>query len=269
MIGWGTYAFFWQWRAAEREQGTAALPLTDQIVRTAEAGIHLFQICDYPPLESMTDGELDAVAATAHDRGVRLELGTRGVDAPHLERWLALCERLDARLLRSMVHRDDDRPDAREVERRLRSSIPRFADAGVQLALETYEAIPARELAGVVSAIDHEALGICLDPGNGVSILEHPRDVIDACAERTIAIHIKDFTFTRNPGWVGFTLAGAALGTGLLPLDDLLTATRAAERDLGLVVEHWLPWQHDAATTIAREIDWTASTTAELRRRGL
>lgn len=269
MIGWGTYAFFWQWRAAERESGIEPMPLTEQIERTAEAGIQLFQICDYPPLDEMTDSELDAVAATARDRGITLELGTRGVDAPHLERWLVLCERLGARLLRSMVHRDDDRPDAFDVERRLRSSVSRFADAGVRLALETYEAMPARELAGIVNAIDHDALGICLDPGNGVSILEHPRDVIDACAERTIAIHVKDFTFTRNPGWVGFTFAGAELGRGLLPLDHLLTATRAAERNLGLVVEHWLPWQTDAATTINREIDWTASTTAELTRRGL
>jgi 3-oxoisoapionate decarboxylase len=54
-IGLGTYAFFWQWH------DTAENPLTlpAMIDRTADLGVSLFQICDYPLLESYQPDDLD------------------------------------------------------------------------------------------------------------------------------------------------------------------------------------------------------------------
>jgi len=85
-IGVGTYAFFWQW------QTTAARPLSlvEMIDRTADWDVELFQICDYPLIE---DHDVDALAALrrqASDRGVALELGTRGVRPEHLSNYLRM-----------------------------------------------------------------------------------------------------------------------------------------------------------------------------------
>ena len=49
----------------------------------------VFQICDYAPLETMTDAELEAVRATA-EPGMSLELGTRGIRPEHLPSYLRI-----------------------------------------------------------------------------------------------------------------------------------------------------------------------------------
>lgn len=59
----------------------------------------------------------------------------------------------------------------------------RAEDLSIQLelgtrGLETYEQVKTSTLLEVVDAIDSQALGICLDPGNCVAVLEHPCDVI-------------------------------------------------------------------------------------------
>ena len=105
-IGLGTYAFFWQWHQ------TAEIPLSlsDMVDRTAGLGVGLFQICDYPLLASLDSGDLDRLRARAVKRGVRLELGTRGVRPAHLRRYLEMARRLDATLVRSMINTADHRP---------------------------------------------------------------------------------------------------------------------------------------------------------------
>lgn len=239
MIGLGSYAFFWR----HRDGAT----LDDALRETAELGVGLFQICDHPAIE---DADLGSVRALADDLGIALELGTRGTDPAHLRRYLRIADALGVTLLRSMVNSPSAAADLDEIAPEL---------GGVTLALETYEQIPTADLVALVDG--RPGVGICLDPANTVSILEHPADVIRRAAEHTVNVHVKDFAFSRAEGWVGFTLAGTTLGDGLLPLDDLLAATGGSNR----IVEHWLPWQGDAATTSALERDWTRRSIEVLR----
>ena len=51
MIGLGTYAFFWQ--------HADGLTLRGALEATRELEVDLFQICDFAPLEHMTDDELE------------------------------------------------------------------------------------------------------------------------------------------------------------------------------------------------------------------
>ena len=160
---------------------------------------------------------------------------------------------------------EDDRPDRPEAARRLREVLPSFAAAGVTIALETYEQVRSTELLPLVEEVDHPNLGICLDPGNTIAALERPTDVVTRCAHRTVNLHVKDFGFARSPGWVGFELSGRPLGTGLLDLDHLLGTVRPDERGISQIIEHWLPWQEDAASTCATEAAWTQRSIDVLR----
>jgi hypothetical protein len=45
-----------------------------------------------------------------------------------------------------------------------------------------------------------------------VAELELPHEVVDRTAPYVKTVHIKGFAFTRQAGWVGFTLAGCPLG---------------------------------------------------------
>jgi len=187
------------------------------------------------------------------------------VTTEHLATFLELADVLGADVVRSMVFGPDSRPTLPEAERLLREIMPRFEDAGVTLALETYEQLSSVELVALVEAVGSDRLGICLDPANTVAALEHPRDVVERCAALTRNIHIKDFRFTRRGGWVGFTLEGAPLGEGLLDLEHLLATVRPADRGISTIVEHWLPWTDDYDTTARLENDWTAATLTALR----
>ena len=254
MIGLGTYAFFWQ----HSMRAPQPLGLTEMLERTGTLGVGLFQICDYAPLESMTAAELARVAAVAHDLGIELELGTRGISAAHLDRYLGLAETLGARLVRTMFYTATDRPTLAEAEAALRSVVGSYDTAGVTIALETYEQVATRDLVSVVEAIGHSRVGICLDPANSVAALELPREVIDLAAPYVANIHVKDFAFTRRDSWVGFTLAGAPLGSGLLDYEYLLETVRPHERAINQIVEHWLPFGDNIAQTIELENAWTA-----------
>lgn len=262
MIGLGSYAFFWhRW-----DGNPDRIDLAEQLRRTRALGVDLFQICDDPSLDAMSDQEVADLRALADDLGIALELGTKGVEPAHLRRYLDLAERLDASLVRSMLFAPESRPTLAQAEDWLRDVLPAYADAGVRLALETYEQVSTADLVALIESVGHPSLGVCLDPANTVAALEHPDDVVVRTAPYVMSIHVKDFRFTRRGGWVGFTLEGAPLGTGLLDHDRLERVVRPDERDITRIVEHWLPLGDSLEATLALEDDWTTHALATLRR---
>lgn len=258
-IGLGSYAFFWQ----HSELVPEPLTLADELRATAELGVRRYQICDDPRLPE-ADRDLADLRAVANDLGVVLELGTRGTNEAHLSRFLGAAKALGATIVRSMATSGDDRPSMSESERRLRAVAPQFEDAGVDLALETYEQISSSDLVSLIEAVASDRIGICLDPANTVAALEHPRDVIRRCAPYTKNVHLKDFAFSRRDGWVGFELTGCRFGDGLLEIADLEQAVDLTK--VSAIVEHWLPWPGEAADAIEKERDWTNATLDHFRK---
>jgi sugar phosphate isomerase/epimerase len=213
----------------------------------------------------MTAAEIAEAAAAARDLDIVIELGTKGIDPGHLETFLRLADAFDARLVRSMLFAPESRPSLDEAERMLRTALPAYEAAGVTLALETYEQVATDDLVGLVKRIGSDHLGLCLDPANVVARLELPRAAVEHCAALTRNIHVKDFAFARQNGWVGFTFSGAPMGAGLHDYPHLLEAVKPRERGINEIVEHWLPWQGDPDTTVRTEREWTRITLEYLR----
>ncbi len=113
-----------------------------------------------------------------------------------------------------MLRTTSHQPSVDEAVALLGRVLPRYTDQGVTLGLETYEQVSTADLLAVVRAVDRPGLGVCLDPGNCVARLETPEYVIGQVAPYVVNMHVKDFTFTRQEGWVGFSLTGCPLGTG-------------------------------------------------------
>lgn len=263
VIGLSTYSFFWQWH----ETATDPIGLHDMVDRTADLGVGLLQICDYPRIESFEAAELAKLRAHGERRGVAFELGTRGLGTGHLARYLELAAALDVTLVRSMFNTASHRPGRDEAVGLLRESVPAYESAGVTIALETYEQVPTPTVLDAVRAVGSPSLGICLDPANSVAALEHPITTIDTTAPYVANIHVKDFSFTRKDGWVGFTLAGCPMGEGLLDYDHMIATVRPAERGINQIIEHWVTWQGDSASTRALEDQWTLHNLSYLRSR--
>lgn len=232
------------------------MTLTQIFDDAAHLGLTLVQVCDWAPLASMTGRELDEVRTAAEHRGLTLEAGTKGVAPDHLRAHLRIAQQLGSSLLRSMLHSPEYQPNRAQAEADLREVLGEFEAAGVVLALETYEQVPTATVVEIVDAIDSPWLGICLDPGNVIAALEHPDDVIDMTASRVANVHVKDFAFTRNADMVGFRLAGAPMGQGLLDYAHLRRAVDPDRRGINLVIEQWVPWQGDSESTIMCEARW-------------
>lgn len=277
-IGIGTYSLFWEMP----DRNPEPLSIAGMIDRASQLGCEVFQICDDPRIEDLDADGLRGLRERAELLGLTLELGTRSIGRDHLSRYLDIAATLGVRTVRSMIQTTeiDAGPQAAVAE--LRATLPRLEHTGITLALETYEQVSTRTLLGIVRMLDSEQVGICLDPANCVSALEHPKDVVESCADLTVSLHVKDFAFARQEGWVGFTYSGAPLGEGLLDLDHELDAvygetlgthasSTTAEGPSGgrrcpsAIVEHWLPWQGDLRTTIATERAWTDRTLDALR----
>ncbi|NQX12132.1 sugar phosphate isomerase/epimerase [Microbacteriaceae bacterium VKM Ac-2855] len=268
-IGLSSYAFFW--RSSDRVP--EPMGVEDMVRETAALGVDLLQLCDVPELEEFAPERLASLRGLAASEGVALELGTRGTDPAHLRRWIELAHALDAVLLRSMWTSGEDRPDSAETLRRLRVIAPELEEAGITLALETYEQVTTGELVDVIATLDHPRIRICLDPANTVANLELPADVTALCAPYVANWHVKDFDFSRNPGWVGFVYTGTALGDGRLDYDGIREFLDPAARGITQIIEFWLPWQdsvpasEQALVTTRLEAEWTTTTLEHLRRR--
>lgn len=261
MIGLGTYAFFWQ----HSDRVDDPLSLRGAFEATRALDVDLFQICDYAPLDAMSDSGVADAAAVARDLGLQIQLGTKGIEPDHLDRYLRLADFLDARLVRSMLYGPDSRPTLAEASVWLRKALPAYESAGVTLALETYEQVPTADLVALVESFGSPQLGVCLDPANVVARLELPRACVELTTDVVANVHVKDFAFDRQAGWVGFTYSGARMGEGLHDYPHLLETVRPRERGIDEIVEHWLPWQGDPETTVRTEREWTRATVDYLR----
>ena len=260
-IGLSSYAFFWQLSESVSEP----LSLHEALERTADLGVDLFQICDYAPLEAMSEAELKDIRATADSLGIALELGTKGIRPEHLRKFLRIAGILGAPLVRTMFNVPGHTPATEEAVAIFKDVLPEFEAAGVKIAVETYEQVPTSRILDVIRRVDSPYLGICSDPANTVAALEMPREVIDAVAPYVLNMHIKDFAFSRRDGWVGFTYAGAPLGEGLLDYDYMVSKFQPHQRNINQIVEHWLPWQDSEAETIRLENQWTQQSIEFLR----
>jgi sugar phosphate isomerase/epimerase len=253
MIGISTYAFTW------RSHPSQAEPMTvhDMLDSTAMLGARVFQWCDHPDLEEGNLRQLDSVRRHANALDLVLETGTRGVDPGHLMAHLRRAERTGSPLVRSMLSDHHSRPTLNEAIEALRTVMPRFESAGITLALETYEQFTSADLVTVIEAVGSRSLGVCLDPSNSIGALEMPEDVVRRCAPHVVSHHVKDFAFSRLAGGVGFALAGAPLGEGLLDHPRVMDQLRAAgTAGVNRIIEHWLRPSPDLGETAKVEERW-------------
>jgi sugar phosphate isomerase/epimerase len=96
----------------------------------------------------------------------------------------------------------------------------------VTLAVENHKDYRADELADVMKRLSSEYVGVCVDTGNNLALLEQPLETAKALAPWAAACHLKDMAVEE--GRDGFHLAEVPLGDGLLDLKGILAVLRKA-----------------------------------------
>jgi len=219
-------------------------------------GVDVVQIADNLPLHRLSTAELEELRNTADEYGIKLEIGTRGVQPDHLRQYLAIAKFLNSGLLRTLTHTVESQPDLAQIEAWLREVLPDFAAAGVVIALENYERHSAAELADLVRKIDHPALGVCLDTVNNFGALEGPEVVLNTLAPYVLNLHIKDFAIARIDTAMGYLVTGKPAGEGRLNVPDVIELLNQNNRAINIILELWPPYQNSVEATIQNEAEW-------------
>src|SRR5882672_5293032 len=187
--------------------------LSDLLERAAALKVSVVQIADNLPLHTLDSEELRDVRDQAASLGIKIEIGTRGVDPDHLLLYLSLALELDAALIRTLTHTSESQPSLEQAEQWIREVLPEFESNGVTLGLENYEKHSCFALASLVRRLDSRRVGICLDTVNSLGALEPPERVVETLAPLTVNLHVKDFVIERLPYKRGFVVSGAPAGS--------------------------------------------------------
>jgi sugar phosphate isomerase/epimerase len=112
---------------------------------------------------------------------------------------------------------------------------PVVARHGVCLAVENHKDWRAEELIAILKKIGNDHVGICLDTGNSIALLEDPIEVVEALAPWAFTTHFKDMGLEEFRQ--GFFLAEVPLGTGMIDLPRVVKTVRQARPEIRINIE--------------------------------
>jgi 3-oxoisoapionate decarboxylase len=112
---------------------------------------------------------------------------------------------------------------------------PVAAKAGVRLAVENHKDWRIEEFLAILKRLDSKHVGVCLDTGNSIALLEDPMEVVRAYAPWTHTTHLKDMAVADYAD--GFLLAEVPLGAGYLDLKEMVAVLDKANPGVPLNLE--------------------------------
>jgi sugar phosphate isomerase/epimerase len=256
-LGIGSYTYNWWAGVPGYPAPRDPLTVEKLFARARELNVDVVQIADNLPLDH---NGLPSVPP-----GLSVEVGTRGITPGELTRYLGIARALGSPILRTLLDGPGCRPPAEDAVAMLREVLPEFERAGVVLAIENHDRFRAAELRRIVDACGSPAIGVCLDTANSLGCGEGIEQVLDAVAEVTVNLHIKDFTARRLPHGKGFVIEGTPAGQGLVDIPRVLDRLRAAGRDVNAIIELWTPPAGTVEASIKKEDIWAAESVRYMR----
>jgi sugar phosphate isomerase/epimerase len=108
----------------------------------------------------------------------------------------------------------------------LESAEPVVRRHKVRLAIENHKDYLVPELLEQIKHVSSEFVGVCVDTGNSIALLEDPQAVVEGLAPWAATTHFKDMAVQEYPD--GFLLSEVPLGEGFLDLPAVVAALRKA-----------------------------------------
>ena len=96
----------------------------------------------------------------------------------------------------------------------------------MRLAIENHKDRRAHELLDLIKRISSEYVGVCVDTGNNIALLEDPTEVVEALAPLAFSTHLKDMAVQEYQD--GFLLSEVPLGDGFLDLRRMVAVLERA-----------------------------------------
>lgn len=105
----------------------------------------------------------------------------------------------------------------------------------LRMAVENHKDLQAPDLLALVKKQDSPLVGVCLDTGNNVALLEQPQETAELLAPVTFTTHVKDMGVEEYAD--GFLLAEVPLGAGFIDLPKIVATVRKANPKARLNLE--------------------------------
>jgi len=96
----------------------------------------------------------------------------------------------------------------------------------LKVAFENHKDHTIAELISLMRGISSEWIGVLVDTGNNIALLEEPHAVVEALAPYALSVHLKDMAV--QPHEDGFLLSEVPPGTGMLDLPRMIATLRKA-----------------------------------------
>jgi len=105
----------------------------------------------------------------------------------------------------------------------------------VKLAVENHKDWTAPELAGAMRTISSEWVGVTLDFGNSIALMEEPMSVVERLVPYVVSTHVKDMSVAESEE--GFRLSEVPLGKGCLDLEKIFALCLKSNQKVNFSLE--------------------------------
>jgi sugar phosphate isomerase/epimerase len=207
------------------------------------------------PAAALTDeAALGAIRAHADRLGIKLQLAAgsvcpssksfnpqNGTVEEQVARGLKASQIFGASCMRCVLGLDPERPQIeRHIDNMIKAVRPlrsRILDSGVKLAVENHGGdLRADEMKGMIEAIGTDVMGVCLDSGNPVWMLEDPRFTLDVLVPYALTCHVRDSAVWKTAD--GIAVRWVNMGEGNVDIDGWIRAFVAAKPGLPIIFEN-------------------------------
>jgi len=233
LLGYDTYSIRdFRWKAPQLLDYAASLKL-DAI-----------QISNLGEYESLEPAYLAKIREQATRLGIIIEAGIGcicteskhynpklGAPVDYLRQGMRVARQVGASVMRCFMGGPDDRRSGHPMEplvestiKVLRSVRSEALELGVKIAIENHGDLQARELKALVEEAGADAVGVCLDTGNPVQVLEDPLFTLEILGPHVLTTHVRDSVVYEHPRGAAFQWV--ALGDGCLDLAGLVARHR-------------------------------------------
>src|SRR5262249_1931256 len=119
--------------------------------------------------------------------------------------------------------------------RQIEAAVPVVERHKMPLGIENHKDWRVDEQVALLKRYSSEYVGVSLDTGNNLSILDDPEETVQKLAPYTFNTHFKDMAIEETEK--GFHLSEVPLGEGMLDLPRMVRAIRAARPDVRFSLE--------------------------------
>jgi sugar phosphate isomerase/epimerase len=228
--------------------------------------------------EATTRAEISRIRNRAEELGMFIEAMVpmpRGSDTGAFEQALKDASAVGASSLRSaclgsrryetFATLEAWQQHVKESHQSIAAALPLLEKYRIPLGIENHKDWTADEMVALMKEYSNQYLGVCLDFGNNISLLDDPMDVIEKLAPFTVTTHLKDMAVEWCDN--GFLLSEVLLGDGYLDLPRarpkahllLEMITRDPLKVPCLTDKYWVTFPDRNGLYLARTLRFVAS----------